>query len=162
MSSDSLEELRAALGGEVQANQSAVDAFDERAATILGINRTDMRCLEHLLSAGDAAPTELGALLGLTTGSVTAMLDRLEKLGYLTRSADPGDRRRVVVRATDLIRERAGGLYMPMVEEGDRLMLGYSAEELELIIGFLRVTRGVYERQLDRVRAIEPYVKRRR
>ena len=162
MSRDSLEKLRATLGTEVQANQSAVDAFDERAATILGVNRTDMRCLEHLLDAGDAAPTELGAYLGLTTGSVTAMLDRLEKLGYLTRNPDPADRRRVVVRATDLVRERAMALYLPMVEEGDRLMLDYTAEELELIIGFLRVTRGVYERQLDRVRAIEPHVKRKR
>ncbi|MEV0646749.1 MarR family transcriptional regulator [Phytomonospora sp. NPDC050363] len=162
MSSNNLGELRATLGAEVQANQSAVDAFDERAATILGINRTDMRCLEHLLSAGEAAPTELGAHLGLTTGSVTAMLDRLEKLGYLTRSPDPGDRRRVVVRATEVIRDRAGGIYQPMVEEGDRLTVDYTEEELELVIGFLRLTRGIYERQLERVRTIEPYVKRRR
>ena len=75
--------------------QRSVDAFDEAAAIYLGVNRTDMRCLDVLLEQGQATPGYLADALGLTTGSITAMLDRLEKLGYVERRPDPGDRRRI-------------------------------------------------------------------
>ena len=162
MSRESREKLREILGTETQANQSAVDAFDERCAVVLGVNRTDMRCIEYLGMVGASAPTELGAHLGLTTGSVTAMIDRLEKLGYVTRTPDPDDRRRTIVRVTPLVEERAMGLYMPMVHEGNVLTEQYDEKELELLIGFQRQVRQLYERHLERVRAVEPYVKRRR
>lgn len=162
MSRENLRKLREMLGTETQASQSAVDAFDERCAVVLGVNRTDMRCIEYLAAVDGAAPTELGAYLGLTTGSVTAMIDRLEKLGYLTREPDPDDRRRVVVRATDLVRERALGLYMPMVNEADGNLQKYDEAELEMLIGFQRGVRELYERHVERVRATDPYVKRRR
>ena len=99
MSSNNLDELRHALGQEVQAHQAAVDAVDAAAAAYLHVNRTDMRCLEILYQGEAVLPSQLAAKLGLTTG-VTAMLDRLERLGYVTRSADPSDRRKVVVRIT--------------------------------------------------------------
>src|SRR5690349_7506783 len=107
MSSEKLRHLRDQLGDEVRAYQETVDAFDEAVAAHLGVNRTDLRCLDVLLRLGSAAPGRLGAALGLTTGSVTAMLDRLERLGYLTREPDPSDRRKVVVRATPVADERA-------------------------------------------------------
>ncbi len=88
------------LGNEVRAHQRAVDALDEAAAACLGINRTDLRCLDVLLETEAAASGQLAGVLGLTTGSVTAMLDRLEKLGYLARTDDSSDRRRVVVKPT--------------------------------------------------------------
>ena len=97
MSSKILEELRHDLGQEVQAHQAAVDAVDAAAAGYLQINRTDLRCLEILYQGEAVLPSQLAAKLGLTTGSVTVMLDRLERLGYVTRSADPSDRRKVVV-----------------------------------------------------------------
>lgn len=162
MSRDSLDELRGALSAEVQASQAAVDDFDSAAAVVLGVNRTDMRCMEYLMQVRTAAPTEVGAQLGLSTGSVTAMLDRLEKLDYVTRSPDPDDRRRSIVRATPLFVERAMPLYMPMVEEGGRNIERYDAEELRMLIGFMREIRELYERHVLRVRAVEPFVKRRR
>ncbi len=82
------------------------------------------------------------------------MLDRLERLGYLTRSPDPSDRRKVSVRITEKARQRAWELYGPFATEGDKIMQGYSAEELELLATFLRRSRELYERYLDRVRAM--------
>ena len=114
-------ELRVAeLGAAVRANQAAVDAFDEAVADHLGINRTDLRCLDLLLEELGAAatPGQLGGRLGLTTGSVTAMVDRLERLGYVTRSPDPADRRKVVVRPTEKILARTREIYGPLVAEG--------------------------------------------
>src|SRR5215470_1081850 len=124
MSRDSRDELLAALGQAVRMNQATVDAFDEATAQKFGVNRTDLRCLDLLMEelAGEATPGRLGTRLGLTTGSVTAMIDRLEKLGYVTRSPDPTDRRKVVVRPTGTILARTAEIYGPLATEGADLL----------------------------------------
>ncbi|MGN9845850.1 MarR family winged helix-turn-helix transcriptional regulator [Nonomuraea sp. H19] len=136
----------------MQAMQAAVDAYDETAARALGINRTDLRCLELLNQHAALTPSRLGAELGLATGSVTAMLDRLERLGYLTRSPDPTDRRKTLIQITDTARQRTWELYGPFVTEGDALMKDYTTADLELLAGFLRRNRELYERHLARAR----------
>jgi DNA-binding MarR family transcriptional regulator len=70
----------------------------EAVATSLGMNPTDLRCLELLAREPEATPSRLAELLGLTTGAVTGILDRLERTGFVRREADPADRRRVFVR----------------------------------------------------------------
>ena|SRR6266540_4545977 len=149
-------ELRvASLGAEVRANQAAVDAFDEAVAAHLGINRTDLRCLDVLLQelGAEATPGRLGGRLGLTTGSVTAMVDRLERLGYLTRSPDPADRRKVVVRPTEAILAKTAEIYGPLAAEGEDLLSRYTVEELELIADFMRRSRELQQSHLARLRA---------
>ncbi|WP_214326393.1 MarR family transcriptional regulator [Nonomuraea sediminis] len=145
-------DIREQLGLEVQASQSAVDAYDEAAAQYLGVNRTDLRCIEVLLEHQEITPSQLGVALGLTTGSVTAMLDRLEKLGYLTRSPDPGDRRKVIVRATEEARAKGWELYGPIVEDGASIPASYTDEQVELLLDFTRRSRELYERQIAKLR----------
>jgi DNA-binding MarR family transcriptional regulator len=144
--------LRTRLGAAAQAYQLAVDALDGAVAEHLGINRTDLRCLDLLWQAGSATPGVLGARLGLTTGSVTAMLDRLAGLGYLTRSPDPGDRRRVIVTLTDRARAEAWRIYGPIAEEGAKGVEAYSEQELCLLTGFLEAGAQLQEKHRRRVR----------
>ena len=154
MSRENLEALRQAVGAETQSLQSAVDAFDEAAADVLGVNRTDLRCLEAIFQGDRLTPGVLGPALGLTTGSVTAMLDRLERLGYLTRSSDPSDRRKVVVGITEEAARKVWDLYGPIVAEGGEFVKEYTAEELTVLTGYLRRSRELYERHLTRARAM--------
>src|SRR5687767_4414054 len=107
--------LEQELGAAMRTYQRSVDAFDEAAAIYLGVNRTDMRCLDVLLEQGQVSPGYLATALGVTTGSVTAMLDRLEKLGYVERSDDPADRRRIEVRPTAQTIALARKLWGPLV-----------------------------------------------
>src|ERR1700761_6537049 len=94
--------------------QAAVDDFDREVARLLGVNETDLRCLEILIQdTPGATPRLLADRLGLTTGSVTTMLDRLEKAGYLTRAPHPDDRRKVIVTATQAAVRRAWDLIAP-------------------------------------------------
>ncbi|MBO8188089.1 MarR family winged helix-turn-helix transcriptional regulator [Streptomyces spirodelae] len=148
-------ELRRRLAEEVRALQSATDAVDAATADRLGINRTDLHCLDVLTQRESATPSQLGAALGLTTGSVTAMLDRLARLGYLTREPDPHDRRKSVVRATPAIQRGADELYGPLAEEGAALLERYSLPELELLLDFARRSREIQERHLLRLREEE-------
>ncbi len=160
MSSENLDAVRQELGLEDQAYQAAVNDFDAAAASTLGVNRTDLRCLEILLQQQAALPSQLGARLGLTTGSVTAMLDRLERLGFLTRAPDPRDRRKVIIRATPQATQKVWvEIYQPLVTEGFGDIAHYSAAELAVVSDYLRRGRQLYERHLARVRGM-PAAKR--
>jgi DNA-binding MarR family transcriptional regulator len=154
MSREILDELRAELGTESRAYQAAVDGLDEAVAVHLGINRTDLRCLDLLMQLGTATPGVLGAKLGLTTGSVTALLDRLAKLGYLTRSPDPTDRRKVIVSVTDETTAKAWQIYGPIAEEGAKSAEIYTEDELRLLIGFMKSARDFQDRHRERIQAL--------
>ena len=134
--------------------QRSVDAFDEAAAIYLGVNRTDMRCLDVLLEQGQATPGYLADALGLTTGSITAMLDRLEKLGYVERRPDPGDRRRIQVQPTPQSVAVARKLWGPLVQEGGRGLARYSKAELELLIQVLQEIQALQEAHTERIRGL--------
>jgi DNA-binding MarR family transcriptional regulator len=156
MSSRTRDSLRAELGDEMRVLQTAVDALDEAVAGYLGVNRTDLRCLDVLMRMGTATAGQLAAELGLTTGSVTALLDRLARLGYLTRSPDTADRRRVVIQPTATMVERTAELYGPIAREGARDVARYTVAELELLLDFVRRSRRLQEQHRDRIRALPP------
>jgi DNA-binding MarR family transcriptional regulator len=66
-----------------------------------GISPTDMRALSFVsLSADGATPKAVAEHLGMTTGSLTTLADRLDAAGFLERTANPGDRRSVLLRLT--------------------------------------------------------------
>ncbi|NUR72704.1 MAG: MarR family transcriptional regulator [Hamadaea sp.] len=156
MSSDSRENLEQRLGEQVRAFQRAVDQGDDEIARLLGLNRTDLRCLDLLLQEGPTAPGRLATELGLTTGSVTAMLDRMEKSDYITRTPDPSDRRKVVVQARPEIADQAWQVMLPLIEDSTRSIAGYSDADLTLLLDFFERAIGIQERQIDRLRAMKP------
>src|SRR5438309_5683298 len=110
----------------MQALQATVDRFDGAAAAALGVHRTDLQCLEILVTRGPATAGALAAALDLTTGGVTAMLVRLERQGHLTRAPDPADGRRVIVQVAPDSRDRLWELYEPIATEGADLIACYS------------------------------------
>jgi DNA-binding MarR family transcriptional regulator len=80
-----------------RALSDATIAFHESVAARLGLHITDHKALGALFRSGPLPAGRLAEMMGLTTGSVTAMVDRLERAGYVRRERDPGDRRRVIV-----------------------------------------------------------------
>jgi DNA-binding MarR family transcriptional regulator len=101
-----------------------------------GINSTDMECLDLILMSGPATAGEIGRRTGLSSGAVTGLIDRLEKLGLVERTADPNDRRKVVVKVRE---DRIGPIARPFEPLGKRmqaLLATYSREELKLLLDF--------------------------
>src|SRR5215468_8568266 len=105
------QQLTGEVASAMRALQRAVDRYDELVASHLGINRSDLRCLDLLHEAGTMSAGQLAAGSGLTSGATTRMLDRLERAGYLRRLSDSGDRRRVLVELTPRARKLAAELY---------------------------------------------------
>jgi DNA-binding MarR family transcriptional regulator len=112
--------------------------FRNAVARRLGLNVTDSECLSLLSIRGISSPTELAHYTGLTTGSTTAMLDRLEKAQYLRRKPNPEDRRGVLIEITKKWMETAGPLVMGVQQAHAELIASYSDDELETIADFLK------------------------
>jgi DNA-binding MarR family transcriptional regulator len=106
----------------------AIDALDQTAADRLDITRNDLRCL-NLLETGPATPGRISSALELTSGAVTALVDRLERKGLVERSRDPDDRRGVRVGATPAVYRALGPVYRTYAEALTALAAGYGQDE---------------------------------
>ena len=142
------------LFAELRLEREASLAFDEAAAELLGINPTDLRCLGVLDRRGAVTATELAREARLTTGATTALIDRLERAGYVRRVRDERDRRRVYVELTDRARGEIARIWGPLGQEGQEVAARYSDEELALIVEYLRTSREVLGRHLERLESM--------
>ena len=155
MSSDR-EQILGELSSIVRRNQRATDRVDEAANDLLGVNRTDGRCLDILDQHGRMTAGELAREARLTTGAITAVVDRLERAGYARRVPDPADRRRVLVEVTERARELAYELFGPLAQASGPLLEDYSDEQLRLLIEFHRIASEMQERHAEWLRAHPP------
>ena len=145
--------LYAEVSSEVRANQRATDVVDELISQLLGVNRTDARCLDILDERGSMSAGDLAEASRLTTGAITAVIDRLERAGLARRVPDPADRRRVVVELTPKAYETAMELMVkPMIALWEPLGERYSDEELRLVLDFTRRGREIQERHAEWLR----------
>src|SRR3984957_18244797 len=130
-------ELAASFGAAVRKTGSLMQLMKQAAADRIGINATDLNCLNILSFSGQMTAGELARATGLTTASITGVVDRLEEAGYVRRERDPRDRRRVVVR---LVLETAlrdvASVFLPMMRDWQQMAARYSDDELRLVVGF--------------------------
>lgn len=111
--------------------------FGQTVAIRFGLTESDVEAIEVLIDTGAETAGRLSDLMGLTTGAVTRVIDRLEQAGYVRRVPDPADRRRVIV---ELVPERVAGLAATMARVGDKSASEidrYSEAELAVINDFL-------------------------
>lgn len=131
-------------------------AFDGVAAERLGVNRSDLHCLNIIEDRGGLTAGELAAEAGLTTGAVTGVIDRLERVGYARRVPDPADRRRVKVEVTPRFYTNAKRIWGPVKADWESILSErFTAEQLEQAIDFLHATNEIGHRQLERLRQMQ-------
>jgi DNA-binding MarR family transcriptional regulator len=135
---DSLRELRIQLS-----------LLNYRVGSRLELKDVDLDCLDIIDAYGPLSPSALARRAGLHPATMTGILDRLERGGWIARERDPSDRRAVVVRAlrdryAELLRQYAG-----MNRSMNKLLAGYSDSELELIADFLRRTVNAGRKATD-------------
>ena len=125
----------------------------QAAADRIGINATDLNCLNLLSFSGEMTAGELARATGLTTASITGVTDRLEEAGFVRRERDARDRRRVVIR---LVLERAlsdvAPVFLPMVRAWQEMATRYTDDELRLIVDFYGRMEQVIREHLTRLR----------
>lgn len=102
------------------------------------VKDADFDCLDVITRHGPINPTTLARLIGVHLATMTGILDRLERGGWIVRVRDQRDRRAVVVRGVpgklrDIIQ-----LYDGMNSSLDEILESYSDDQIDLIVGFLR------------------------
>jgi DNA-binding MarR family transcriptional regulator len=127
----------------LRATTMALDLQAARFAAEHGLHPTDVRALIVLLDAAraerPATPGHLGAELGLGSASVTALIDRLERLGHVRRERDPGDRRRVLLVVSDEAMALGWSWFGPLIDAMLAALRSFSAADLAAVRRFLRL-----------------------
>ena len=146
-------DLEAAFVTALRATGSLMTLITQATAERIGINGTDLNCLNILSFRGQMTAGELARATGLTTASITGVVDRLEEAGYVTRERDPHDRRRVVVKlVVDRAMHDVANLFLPMMRAWREMAARYSDDELRLMVDYYARVEQVLREHLDRLR----------
>ena len=121
-------------------------------AAVARLHTTDMECLELLTLHGPLSAGQLSRLTGLTTGSTTTMIDRLEAKGYVNRQQKMSDRRHVtVVPNTEKIDRDFDHISAPLGEAMLLLISKCSQDEIQIIDRFLQDANAVVEAEIGQL-----------
>ena len=118
-----------------------------------GMNLTDLQCISILTSTGPITAGHLAEEMGLTTGSVTGVVDRMERAGYVRRERDPNDGRRVIVRPISEKLEQAAGSFGSQERVLEEFMSEYDERDLALFLDLTRKSNVMTREETARIRA---------
>ena len=152
MTPSSQDEAIARLTTILRRMGAASALHSQAVAKRVGLASVDLECLDMILLAGPVTAGQIMEHTKLTSGAVTGLIDRLARKGYVERAADPQDRRKVLVGIMPEAVRPLLDLFAPMAERSAALMQQYSAEELELIAGFVEKGTAI---ALERARELE-------
>ncbi|MBN6051829.1 MarR family transcriptional regulator, partial [Nonomuraea sp. RK-328] len=128
--------------------------FNQAVADHLGLHPTDVQGLSLLTAAPEPLTVkQIAELTGLTTGSATRLVDRLERGGYVVRTPDRQDRRRVLVAPIPERVARVTALWDELGTSWQALYDEHTEEELEVITRHMRRAHDLSHDQMDRLRA---------
>jgi len=132
---------------------SIMQLLGQVSADRIGINATDLNCLNLVALTGHMTAGDLAKQTGLSTASITGVLDRLEEGGFVRRVRDPHDRRRVIAELADGpgLRE-VGSTFGPVVKAWRATAADYSDDELRLLLEFQGKLEEIMRSQLARLR----------
>jgi DNA-binding MarR family transcriptional regulator len=130
-------ELSAAFDREGRCMGSMATLHNHAVAAYAGLHETDQECLDLLDWTGPITAGEIGMHLGLSSGAVTGLVDRLEAAGWVRRERDPRDRRRVIVHLSHERGAELWPLYQPLAEAVEAYRDRLSDRDLRVVVEFL-------------------------
>lgn len=147
------EDLVAALNTALRDASGHGVMYSQAVAERLGINSTDLECLDLILLRGPVTAGALADATGLTTGAITGVIDRLERAGFARRTRDHDDRRKVLVKAEPLVFDRIVPLFEPMQRAALAALAPYRDDELALLLDFFTRVRAASLTAMTELRA---------
>jgi DNA-binding MarR family transcriptional regulator len=147
------EGLIAAVAVAARRQHAAYSLFNQAMADRLGLHPTDLQCVSLLgLEPEPLTTGQIAELTGLTSGSATRLVDRLERAGLVERKPDPHDRRRTRVSLTARRAPEADAAWDAPGSAFAALLAEFGDEELRAIERYLRRSTEVGSAQAARLR----------
>ncbi|MFI5846020.1 MarR family transcriptional regulator [Catenuloplanes sp. NPDC051500] len=129
--------LTTEIKDSIRTLRSELSALNRQIGGRLALKDGDLDCLDVIGRHGPLSPTALARRAGLHPATVTGVLDRLERAGWIARERDPADRRAVRVRALPERGREVIGLYAGMGAALDDIFAGYDDAQLAVLADFL-------------------------
>ncbi|MDP9743398.1 UNVERIFIED_ORG: DNA-binding MarR family transcriptional regulator [Bacillus sp. B2I3] len=125
--------------------------FQQNMAQKIGVSHTDLKSAEILNETGPITAGELSKITGLSTGSVTALINRLEKSGYVKRERDQLDGRKVMIMPIPERQEQIKSHYQSLSMATKDLCSAYNEQELILINQFVEEITKIMDKENDKL-----------
>jgi DNA-binding MarR family transcriptional regulator len=135
--------------GALARNELAATRLRIALARLLDLAEHDVLAVQHLARAGELTPTQLGRLLDLTSGGATALVQRLERRGFVSRTPHPADRRSTCLRLTAEIEELHAAALAPVVDDIAGVVTRLGERDAAVIDRFLVQVAATVERHAD-------------
>jgi DNA-binding MarR family transcriptional regulator len=138
--------LTAAIKESLREVSIQLSLLNHHVGAKLDLNPVDLNCLDLVGRLGPLSPSALARRAGLHPATMTGILDRLERGGWVARERDPSDRRAVRIRPLRDRNAEVFRLYSGMNASMDEICAGYNDAELEVLAGFLQRTTEAGQR----------------
>jgi len=126
--------------------------YSQAVAERLGIGSTDLECLDLIALRGPMPAGAIAEAVGLTSGAITGVVDRLERAGLARRERSSEDRRIVMVRPSPAVERRVVPLFKPMEAAAMTALADYSDQDLLLLLDFFRRASAAATKALSELR----------
>ncbi|WP_458690520.1 MarR family winged helix-turn-helix transcriptional regulator [Nocardia tengchongensis] len=157
MTSERRQALYEELSNESRRYMAAYTLFNQAIADRLGLHPTDLQGLSLLTAEPEPLTVkQIADMTGLTTGSATRLVDRLERGGYVTRVPDTQDRRRVLVTPVPERVARVTAVWDELGEGWQAMLADHTDTELEVIVRHLRKAQQLSQIQIEHLRTGDP------
>lgn len=146
------EQTASSLIASIHKETRAATLFVHTISEITGIHPTDIKCLDFLSEVRSATAGDLAKITGLTTGAITAVIDRLEKAGFVKRETDKNDRRKIIIK---LIAGNPNNLELVhdlFANQIPKLLSTYKTNELELITEWNTKIANVFYTEIEKLK----------
>jgi DNA-binding MarR family transcriptional regulator len=134
-------------------NQNVADRYDEVVCKKLHISSIEFRCFDIITQREGVTAGELARDAGISPASVTNVLDHLEERGWIQRYADPRDRRKALIRATEVAGKEIFPFYQELFEHFLGTLSKWSVAELEKQLAFYNEANRFTTDLIERVKA---------
>ncbi|HVM77237.1 MAG TPA: MarR family transcriptional regulator, partial [Candidatus Paceibacterota bacterium] len=116
-----------------------------------GVHPTDLMAASYLSDEGPMTAGELAKAIGLTTGAMTAAIDRLERAGFATRETDPRDRRKVIIVPVK-VHPKLLAMRVAAVERIKKIFSHYNDKELSLMVGAMNDMLAAFGKEIPNLK----------
>ncbi|WP_257347175.1 MarR family transcriptional regulator [Pseudalkalibacillus decolorationis] len=149
----SREQLLELFNEELRKFSTETILFHQNVAEKLDLNSTDHKCLDIILRNHPMTAGKLAETTGFTTGTVTGVIDRLEKTGYVYRDKDPNDRRRVIIHVhSDKVEKEIHPLFTSFSQSMIKLFEKYNDQEIKFLFDFVVRSQSILREESKKLK----------
>jgi DNA-binding MarR family transcriptional regulator len=133
---------------------STTDSLSSQLRRAWGLNAHEMQAVGTLWEFGRMTMTDLGRRIPLSRAAVTTLTDRLERLGFVKRVADPTDRRRILLEVTERVEQELARIHGHWNERVETYVRGLDPETWGAVVDVLADLREIAREEADELRSM--------